>query len=581
MDLLIMRGNDLYHAFLTGAKKLISKKNHLNQINVFPVADGDTGTNLSYLMQTIINQAKPSENLSDTIESIANAAITGSRGNSGIILSEYFMGLAEKLKGKVEVKLEEFKEAISHAVQKSYSALLNPIEGTILTVIRKAFDSSMTSKDFKAYFQTSFEAAKIALQETKEQLEVLKKNGVVDAGAEGFTAFLEGINYYMQTGISDVVYIQDDVVQIEESHSEEITERYCTEALLMHVNRSKDDLKTIFKEYGSSLIISGKSEKMRLHIHTDHPDLFFAQLRQYGKILEQKVDDMLRQVQAIESKHPRVAIVTDSIADLPASLRDEYQVHLIPTLLLIDDVSYLDKVTISENTFYDLLKTSNQLSSAQPDRFSIERSFDFLNQHYDEIIVISVASKLSGTFQAFMQSAKLYPKIKVFDSKQNSGAEGLVVLEAAKKAKQGWSQAEILAHLETFTNRTKIYVSVKTLKYMVKMGRLSKVGGLVAKIINLKPVVSLDEEGKGVIAAKAFSLGQNVRKIMKLIAKGEIESYAIVHANSLPRAEKMASKIKLKTGIDPLYITEISPIVAMNAGIGAVAVALTFKEEKA
>ncbi len=93
MEMMTIKGNELYNAFIAGARKLIGKKDHLNKINVFPVPDGDTGTNMSYLMQTIINEAKPSEDLSETMESIANAAITGSRGNSGIIFAEYFNGL--------------------------------------------------------------------------------------------------------------------------------------------------------------------------------------------------------------------------------------------------------------------------------------------------------------------------------------------------------------------------------------------------------------------------------------------------------------------------------------------------------
>jgi len=580
MDTLTLQGYDVYHAFLAGAKKLILIKGHLNKINVFPVPDGDTGSNMAFLMQTIINEAKPDENLSVTLDSIASAAMNGSRGNSGIIFSEYFNGLAEKLKGKAQAKVSEFSEAVKHAIKKAYQAIMNPVEGTILTVLRKAFDHS-NELDFKSYFHTSFELAKLALAETPNELAVLKENGVVDAGAEGFTAFLEGINHFLEYG-DDVFTQTEEFVEdttFLDVHEMHLEERYCTEALLTDVKVSTSAMKTLFEQDGSSLIVSGNQSKMRLHIHTNQPDAFFLKLRSIAKVVQQKVDDMLRQKQAVDIDHPRIAIVTDSIADIPLEIRDAYQIHMIPVYLMVDDVSYLDQVTVSTKTFYHMIDQAKSFSSSQPDKMSIERMLDFLSEHYDDVLVITVASKLSGTYNAMNQYALTHSKVHVFDSLQNSGAEGLVVLEAAKLARTGKSMSEIITALSDYTKRTRIYVSVKTLKYMVKQGRVSKVTGLAAKIMNLKPVISLDEAGGGIIIRKAFSLSGNVRQILKLIQSGTIESYAMVHAMAETRSAKLAKKIEALSGMKPVYTTEIGPVVAMNAGIGAMAVALTFKGE--
>jgi len=579
MEVMTLKGNDIYFAFLAGARKLISEKKHLNKINVFPVPDGDTGSNMSFLMQTIINEAIPSENLSDTVESIANAALNGSRGNSGIIFAEFFNGLYERLKGKAQAKIEDFKEAVKHAIQKAYQAIMNPVEGTILTVLRKAFEITGKHENFNSYFKTSLAQAKIALAETTEQLEVLKKNGVVDAGAEGFTAFLEGINYYLESGVTDIPVheeIEDASIDI---HDMVVTERYCTEALLINVNRTSQDIKMIFKDFGSSLIVSGRSEKMRIHIHTDNPDKFFYKLREYGTVLEQKIDDMIRQQQSISLKHPTIGLVTDSIADIPQKLMDKYHIHLLPMHLLVDDVSYLDRLSVSTETFYELLKTAKSFSSAQPDKKTIERTLDFLSDHYESIIVITVADKLSGTYGAITQYAKTNKKITVFDSKQNSGAEGLIVLEAAKKIWEESSINEVLRHITDVRDKTKIYVSVKTLKYMVRQGRVGKATGILAKILNLKPVISLDKDGGGLIKEKAFSLRKNEKQILALLQKAPVKEYVMVHSLEPARANKLAQKIETLLGMKPLYTTMISPIVAMNAGIGAVGVACTFTEE--
>ena len=579
MQLILLDGKELYRAFIVGAKRLIMDKHDLNRINVFPVADGDTGSNMAFLMQTIINEAKPGETVSETMESIASASLSGSRGNSGLIFSEYIYGLFESLKGKMTATIADFATAFRYAAKKAYDAILNPVEGTILTLIRKVSETPADQPHFESYFNATLVNAKKALAETTFELAILKKAGVVDAGAKGFTDFLEGIHHYFVTG----EYEMTDIIQIEAAmtdlHVDDCEERYCTEALITNSKVSTDELKHLFANDGSSLIVSGRTDKTRLHIHTDNPDRFFLKLAEYGKITEQKVDDMKRQLDAVRTPHPEIALLTDSIADLPADLMDQHQVHLLPMGLLVDDVPYLDKVTISSETFYTLLKSADKLSSSQPNNKQIERMLDFLLDHYKQVLIVTVSSQMSGTYNAYYQYAKDHPEVKVFDSRQNSGAEGLVVLQAAKMIESGKKLDEIISELDQFTARTKIFVSVKTLKYMVKQGRVSKVTGLAAKIMNLKPVIGISPDGKGIIVKKALSLAGNVRQIMNLVKLAPVEQYAIIHSESEKRASKLASMIEEVTGKKPLYMMSISPIVAMNAGIGAVAVALTYESE--
>ncbi len=574
-----LKGNVIYEAFLAGAKKLVAHKAHLNQINVFPVADGDTGNNMASLMNSIIFCARPSTDLSLTLDSIAKAAMRGSRGNSGIIFSEYLSGIAEGLKGKASAMVHELHSAIAHAVERAYKAIMNPVEGTILTVLKKAFDHNQTS-DLVTYFDESLKRAKIALIETENELEVLKKNKVVDAGALGFTTFLEGIHEYLTLGISEFsVPTTKEVVFTHATH-EEVKERFCTEAMFENVTVSQEVIKEIFKNEGSSLIVSGNQSLMRLHIHTNTPEDIFFKLRKYGTLIEQKVDDMIRQNQAIEALTKKIAIVTDSIADIPLSLKDKYHIHMIPVYLLVDGLSYLDQVSVSTKTFYHMIHEASSFSSSQPDQTTIERMLDFVSEQYEQVLVISVASALSGTYNAFKKYSETHPNVSVFDSRQNSSAEGQVVLEAAKLVQENKPLEEIIKSIEAITQRTNIYVSVNTLKYMVKQGRVSKVSGLLAKLMNLKPVISLDKEGKGVISDKAFSIHANERIILKKLKNRKIVSYALVHAMAENRCLKFASKIEKMTGIKPEYITEIGPVLAMNAGIGAVAVSVIFEGDE-
>ena len=583
MKLTKLDGTHLYHAFISGARQIINQKGELNRINVFPVADGDTGSNMAAMMQRIITEAEISPHLGLTLQSISSAAIAGSRGNSGIIFSEYLNGIYESLKEEKEATVQRFHQAVLNGIKKAYEAILNPVEGTILTVFRKAFEIKSTIDDFFLYFATIKAQSLIALKQTTEELEILKINKVVDAGAQGLTAFIDGVNFYFVNGIELDGTLSEAEDHHHFTHEQDgtIRERYCTEALLINVKVSPAEMKFLLAEEGSSLVVSGRSEKMRIHIHTNAPEQIFSKLRQQGEIIEQKVDDMIRQNQAMQSDHPRVAIVTDTIADIPQSLLDQYQIHLIPMYLIVDGVSFLDKFTVTTNTFYQMLDSGKSFSSSQPDKLTIERNLTFLMEHYDEIIVITVAGRLSGTFNAMMQFSKNYPQIHVVDSKQNSGAQGLVVLKAAELAWAGKTSAEIIDYLNEFIQRTKIYVSVKTLKYMVKLGRVSKVVGLIGKIVNLKPVIGLSSEGAGIIRAKSFSLSGNIRQIMKLLQVAPVENYAIVHSLAPKRAEKFANKVEALTGKKPQYIELISPIVAMNAGIAAIAIAVTFTKEVA
>lgn len=581
MKLTILNGKHLYHAFISGAHELINQKLVLNKINVFPVADGDTGYNMASMMQKVVTDSIVTEHIGKTMESISSAAIAGSRGNSGIIFSEYLNGIYEVLKDYETVRVDKFHESVLNGIKKAYAAIQNPVEGTILTVFRKAFVIDESITDFGEYFSTINDKAIIALAETPDDLEVLRLNKVVDAGAKGLASFIEGINHYFQTGIELELRNSEevDITIHHENELENINERYCTEALLTNCSLSPQELKEEFKNEGSSLVVSGRIDKIRIHIHTNNPDQIFLKLRNFGEILEQKVDDMIRQQQAMLKKRPKIAVLTDSIADIPLELRDKYQIHLIPMYLIVDGVSYLDKYTITTETFYKMMDVNNTFSSSQPDKNTIERNLSFLIENYEHVLVITVASKLSGTYNAINQFSKNNDKIILIDSKQNSGAQGLVVLKAAQMAFEGKSLDDILNVLPSYIRRTKIYVSVRTLKYMVRQGRLSKVTGLLGKVINLKPVVGLGKDGEGIISAKAFSLSGNTNKIIKLLKQSPIESYIIVHALAEKRANKLARKIESFTGKKPLYIEMISPIVAMNAGIGAVAVAATFERE--
>lgn len=593
MTIQYMNSEKLYFGFLAGAREVIKQKHDLNKINVFPVADGDTGTNLAFTMNAIIEEAKVQSSAKRTMETIADAALVGARGNSGIIFAQFINGLYMGLEDKEEISIKGFSHSVTSAVSYAHKAISNPVEGTMITVMRDWANSLDTLKDkatdFTEVFTKSMIIAMQSLKDTPNKLKILKDASVVDSGAKGFIHFLEGFGHFIQTGKSNETSVgkEENIIPLEHTHthdSPDLSHRYCTEALVKGENLDLDQIRQTLSDLGDSLIVAGNEHKIRIHIHTNTPADLFHRLKNFGQIIQQKADDMQRQYEAGHARKHKIALVTDSIADLPKDIMDKHQIHMIPLNLIVDDSNYLDKLTISPSYLYELMdKGENYPTSSQPTRKAAEDFLNFVSTNYDSIVVVTVSNRMSGTFETITKAAQKLQdagkKIAVIDSKSNSAAQGLIVLKAAESIEAGKSFEEVVYQTEKAVQNTKIFVHVKTLKYMARSGRINKITGMAGKLLNLKPVVSIDENGDGIILGKALSDSSSKKKMQALVSNiaqsKNITGYSIVHADAEQQARQYAKEFSLLIGKEPTYITNISSIVAMNAGVGCVAIALT------
>ncbi len=585
-------GRRAYYAFLAGAQEVTRNRETLNRTNVFPVADGDTGSNMALTLNHILDEVQPTPGLHSTFRSIARASLAGARGNSGMILAQFFNGLADELRGQAYVTAPAFGASLARAVPYAYKAVARPVEGTMLTVMQAwadAFqDLCRTSRDFADVLARSLEHARESLRRTPQQLEVLRRASVVDSGAQGFVHFLEGIAAMMQGGrlrsvLKDRTSVRLEAASVEGEVSTELTARFCCEGYVADMQLPLDDVRTLLEGSGDSVIVAGDAERMRFHLHTDHPERVFTALRSHGTFLQQKVDDMQRQQDALYRRRFPVALATDSIADIPRELLDRHQVHLLPLQVIVDGSPFLDRVTLVPSQLFDLLEEVKEYpTSSQPTVQQAEEWLSFLADHYASVVVLAVSGQISGTHQTLCQAAErlgdVAERITVIDTRLNSAAQGLVVLKAAEALASGASHDELVALVRAWIPRTRIFVSVATFEYMVRGGRVSPLKGRLGKVLNLKPIVSLDEEGKGVAYGKAFSRRANTKKIMETVAglhaDVPIDKYCIVHADAPGKAQEYERRLTRLLGMPPAYVTEISPIVALNAGRGAVAVAV-------
>ena len=593
MKIEYLDGNRFLKAFKNGAELVSARKHHLNEINLFPIPDSDTGNNMSFTLKTTALKVNPDTSIYNILKSISDNAVESARGNSGLILAQFFSGLFEKINKKKKINTKDFGKAVKATVPYLYNNIDNPQEGTMLSVIRdwseKMNEYGEDIDDFILLFNKSMETALNSLEDTKNQLEILRKNNTVDAGAQGFIYFLEGmIDYWMNpehTKMDLAELTEDDVIEEEEMavSPEKLEYRYCTEVFMV-TDKSSAKIRKILHNKGDSLIVASSSKKMRIHIHTDKPDYIVSILRDKGQIIEQKVDDMQRQSEVVYNKKNEIALVTDSIADLPQNILDKYQIHVIPLNLVIDGVNFLDKLTISSDYFYNYVEEAENFpSSSQPTVNYIYKKLKELVKHYESILIISVSEALSGTAKAFREANKKIKKemendidISFIDSKLNSGAQGLLVQKAAELIDKGFNISEITSKIKDYRTNSNIFVNVNTIDYMIQGGRISPMKGFFARLFNLKPIISLDENGEGIIWGKAFSRKSVNKKILNQIKEvkesNKLEKYNVVHADAEEMAEDLAAKIEKIVGYGPEYIMNISSITALNSGKDAVAV---------
>lgn len=292
---------------LCAAAALEVNKQQINELNVFPVPDGDTGTNMSMTMSagaSEIRRKKP-KGVGDVAKCAADALLRGARGNSGVILSLLFRGLAKSLKGKETCDSYDFALAMTEGVEAAYNAVMKPAEGTILTVSRvsaaAASDFAETGSDIELLLSCALETAKEALVQTVNQNPVLKKAGVVDAGGKGYVVILEAMLASLRGEVTPDSYNLEssetnEAADFSRFDSGDITFTYCTEFIVgRETGKSADLLRAFLQNIGDSAVVVDDEEIIKTHVHTDDPGKVLTEALTYGSLLKVKIENMREQ----------------------------------------------------------------------------------------------------------------------------------------------------------------------------------------------------------------------------------------------------------------------------------------------
>lgn len=587
-------GNNIRKAFMSGASSVINSRLLLNKINFFPVADSDTGNNLAITLSGLKDVHTTSNQPHEVLAAIADACLLTARGNSGLIFSQFFHGLAEYCPVSKNLNIKEFCTLITKATLEACEAITNPVAGTIITLMTAWSNCcnqfSNVASDFHDLFDRTMPILNQALCSTAK-IQVLANNqSVVDAGAKGFYLFIEGVKNFLNDNENfSAKNLQDTPSLIDEfkkqsSHVNDTLPqfRYCTESIIISNCSNAKILQKKLMGYGDSVVVSGRKGRYRIHLHTNNPCQVFTDLDS-SAYEHPKVEDMWSQYKVARGGKQPIGLVTDSVADLPQELIDKYQIHVIPINIFFGNSAYLDKMTISAEQFYKKLNVATEYpTTAMPSFNFITNLFDSIASYYENILVVTVSSKLTGLFNLVSRAATKYNNIHVIDSKKNSGAQGLLIKRCAELiAAKCYSFEEIIDWLKSEINKTHIFVSIDDLKSTIKSGRVTKLQGTFANLINFKPVLGLDSEGRGVMVAKTFSRHKAIAKIVHFVRElhqqNFVNSYCILNANAANRASELLVQMQDLLGIRPEYSMQVSPAVGLHAGIGAIAVAVHCK----
>jgi DegV family protein with EDD domain len=571
-----------------GIRHLFLRRDYINRINVFPVPDGDTGTNMAFTFKSILDalgQLK-TETLEDVVNGVTDAALDGARGNSGAIMAQFFQGFRESVGESRLLTARSLAEASLRGAEQSWSAMSEPVAGTLPTVLED-FAAEVTqrtaqgARDIRSLLKHGLERAQTSLANTPNQLAVLKQAGVVDAGGQGFVDLLEGIWAFTDKGeIDELTENMSDLELVEFDVDLEIGDhRYCTECIIDGENLDRMAIMRRLNELdSSSLVVAGNPKRIRVHIHVNNPADVYLACEHFGEINQQKADDMKRQ-HGLMNQPGKVAVVVDSGADLPVSEAERLGIHVVPVRLSFGDREYLDGVSLKPEEFYRMLDESDEIPrTSQPPARDFKRVYTLLASHGYQVFSVGLSSELSGTTQAARSAAERTENadIHVFDTMNASSGQGLLAIAAAEAAAQGMSSEEIESLMMELAPRTQTIAVPDDLGPAVRGGRVPSWLKRASDLLRITPVLKAK---KGKMGLGGFSLGKGAdplalaKNIIKRMENDEIYRVLIAHVDNSEGARAVRQFVlEGHARIHSCHIADAGPALGVHLGRGGIIV---------
>jgi len=576
---------------LLSYQKIEEKKEEINKINVFPVPDQDTGSNMAKTLLGIKEaiEGKEFKDLTEISEATLDGALTSAQGNAGVIYVGFLASFLPLL-DKNPVGVKKLAVAFEKGAERARQSIQNPKEGTILDVIdatAQVFkEESEKERDIVKIFKLATEKAREALLATREKMEIFRKANVVDAGGLGFLMILES---YLEA-----LEGEKEEAKKEEMPSEKVrrfvqilANRYEIVSLIENPKVGENEIKEKLKKLGNSLDIVQIGNRMKIHIHTDYPEEVKNMMRNFGQIEDLREEDMAKEVVGEPSlRQVSIGIVTEDITSLPSKVLQKYRIEIASAIL---DWPDLEKIP-GENVYQKMreierlgIKTFPKTSQATPKSYL--DAYEKQLQTFDKALCITVSSKISGCYNSAIQAkdmVKTPGKIFIIDSLNGAAGEALLVLKALEMIGEQREIAEIINELKNLIPQVNTYVMFEDPKWIESIGRITKKQGdwvRRMKKIRLQPVMKIKEGtlGKGgIVWARdmAEALFKKIAKDSKKIRKeGKKIRVIINQADNSEGAEKLRILLKKELGAEILFISEAPMLIGAATGPGTLIVA--------
>jgi uncharacterized protein len=585
-------GPRLARALFAAADWVAAGREEINRINVFPVPDGDTGTNFSLTLRSVADalRALGDAPLPDTVKAMARGAVLGARGNSGMMLAHFLLGFADSLDSRPVANPLEIARAIRAGADRLYAALDDPREGTILTVARDAAVAAEAvateTMDIGDFMRLLLAEGEKALARTPELMAVLKEAGVVDAGGKGFVRMIEGIVRFIE---GDPILPADPSFTVETLSPAAMTEvaverdfQFCTEVMVRGEGLPPaNDVRQVMRQFGGSLVVLVAGNLLKVHVHTDTPDAVFACAARWGTIESTKADDMRAQHRELAHSDKRpVAVVTDSSADLSDGVLDRHHIALVPLQVMFGGEVFQDRVGLKPDEFYRRLSTARSLpTTSQPTPADFVRVFRDARAEADEVVAVLLAANLSGTFQSALAAIKAagLTGVHVVDSASASLGVGLLALRAAELAESGWTAERIVQELHRIRSQSGSLITVDKFDNLIRSGRVTKGKAWLAGMLDVKPILSLDPSGRIQPVDRVRGRDNVVPRVLSLLEKRltprpRAVRFGVVHAEAPEVAERVRTALVAAYQPRDCFVSLATGVLGTHVGAGAWAV---------
>jgi DAK2 domain fusion protein YloV len=585
-------GPRLARSLFAAADWVAAGREEINRINVFPVPDGDTGTNFSLTLRSVADalRALGDASLPETVQAMARGAVLGARGNSGMMLAHFLLGFADGLGTLPRASTRDIARAIRAGADRLYAALDDPREGTSLTVARdaavaaeKVATEEMDIGDYMRYLLSEGERA---LERTPSLMAVLREAGVVDAGGKGFVRMIEGVVRFIE---GDPILPADDAFTVESMSPAAMTEvaaerdfQFCTEVMVRGEGLPPaNDVRQVMRQFGGSLVVLVAGNLLKVHVHTDTPDAVFTCAARWGTIEATKADDMrLQHRELAHSDRRPVAVVTDSSADLSDAVLDRHHIALVPLQVMFGTEVFQDRVGLKPEEFYRRLRSARNLpTTSQPTPADFVRVFRDARSEADEVVAVLLAGSLSGTFQSAQTALKAagITGVHLVDSASASLGVGLLALRAAELAESGWEAARIASELNRIKLQSGSFITVDKFDNLIRSGRVTRGKAWLAGMLDVKPILSLDPTGKILPVDRVRGRDNVVPRVLSLLEKRltprpKAVRFGVVHAEAPDLVERVRTALVAAYQPRDCFVSLATGVLGTHVGAGAWAV---------